>query len=802
MYLLELLGATRGPGFVIVSIVLVSSLLAQEHGEEDELGQHVATLKRQVEDTSLPIGKRESLVLGMTGTLDRAAQAASNVAQKAARWNQAIELLDTFNSQNPGHPRAREFQLQAGVYRWAQGQSWHEAGELDPTNSQSLEQAVAALDDSVTRLRSVATGEAGDALADNLRFRLARSLADRADHDKADSAIRRDRESEALELVKQPVDEPGLKGFCLLLKADLLRRTNRPDEAALELESAVKAEPPPPEREILEVRVPIMIAQKKFADAIAVLKASHLEEPAKELGLIRVLIAKTASLSPGPDRFSDEQELFRQIKTLRDLKMPESRLALAELAEIGLDPEPGLEPEAWDILAEGLELRGDAERAGALEQRAALRAEELGRPEAAAGFRLRGGGFLFQAGKYVEADALLTRVVGDPRAGNVRAKANMLRGLARGRALAAGLPGTSPAAYIQALQEQIRDFPKDPLTDEARWLLGTLARATGDKVKAENLWSSITPASSRWLDSRLAIAELMRAHLESELRTAERAALVKINQKAQASLADSLKQARNETDQIELALADARLALVPFVGAPARALALAERAGKMNINSNQRFRANLYRMIAQAQLGHYVEAERLAQTYASWAEPGANAAFLDAVRLLDQSAATSEIDLPQRRFGMVLRLLVQPVIQDADDEKWSADERAELKLRLVRALLFLGDERGARGALRGWTGPPGSSGDELLRDLADAYNRLEAYEMAIDVERLRARTLPAGSPSWFDARYGLALAYFHTGQEKEAAQLIDATSILHPELGGGSLQKKFIKLRQRLGSRP
>ena len=55
---------------------------------------------------------------------------------------------------------------------------------------------------------------------------------------------------------------------------------------------------------------------------------------------------------------------------------------------------------------------------------------------------------------------------------------------------------------------------------------------------------------------------------------------------------------------------------------------------------------------------------------------------------------------------------------------------------------------------------------------------------------------------WFDARYALALAYFHTGQYKEAAQLIDATAILHPELGGGELHEKFIRLRQRLGEKP
>jgi hypothetical protein len=59
----------------------------------------------------------------------------------------------------------------------------------------------------------------------------------------------------------------------------------------------------------------------------------------------------------------------------------------------------------------------------------------------------------------------------------------------------------------------------------------------------------------------------------------------------------------------------------------------------------------------------------------------------------------------------------------------------------------------------------------------------------------------SGSLPWFDARYGLALAYFHSGKPKQAAQLIDSTAILHPELGGTILHDKFIRLRQRLGNK-
>ncbi len=86
----------------------------------------------------------------------------------------------------------------------------------------------------------------------------------------------------------------------------------------------------------------------------------------------------------------------------------------------------------------------------------------------------------------------------------------------------------------------------------------------------------------------------------------------------------------------------------------------------------------------------------------------------------------------------------------------------------------------------------------LLPDLADTYVRLDAHELAIDVQRLRAKLAANGSLAWFDARYGLALAYYRARKPKEALHLIDATAILHPDLGGGELREKYIRLRQRI----
>jgi hypothetical protein len=209
----------------------------------------------------------------------------------------------------------------------------------------------------------------------------------------------------------------------------------------------------------------------------------------------------------------------------------------------------------------------------------------------------------------------------------------------------------------------------------------------------------------------------------------------------------------------------------------------------------QRAAAGRLLIVALAQLSRFAESEQAArrEAAASTADTGP---LLEIVRLLDRSAAEAESDLKARRMGLLMTILVRPVAERA--ASLAPPVRAELRLREIRGLLFSGSESEARRAVANWSPSGLTTNPGLLRDLAETYFRLETYELAIDVQRLRARQLPTGSLAWLDARYGLALAYFKAGKSKEALHLIDATAILHPELGGGDLRAKFIRLRQRI----
>jgi hypothetical protein len=774
---------------------------AQEPMTEEELSRHLTGVRAQLENPSNDISRREDLALEMASTLDRAAQAATDPAGRRRRWGQAIELLDWFLTQNPGSPRERQVRFQAAVYRWAQAQSWSQSGAVDPNDRKPREEALRALDDAIARYRTVGDGGDDKTLAENFRFRLAEALAGRAELEPAGSSGRRSREFEALSLLERAPAEPGLAGYWHLLKADLLRGSGKTVEAQAELDAALKAAPAPPEAEVAEIRMPLFFEQKKFDEAIAWVAASHLGAPAKALWASRARLAQLAELPAGDKRFAVETDLFHQLSALRKETSPESRRAILELARAAITLDARHPPENWDLLAEASAALGDPVKAAAHMATAASGAAAHGQSDLAAIYRMRGGGYLFQAGQLMEASALLAKVARGTAPASIRAKAGMLRALALGRAVAQGLPGSSTDQYAAALNQQVRDFPGDPTTAEARWMLGRLAAADSDGEKARSFWSAIPIGLPRWLDSRLALAELDREQIELAELNDDRRRVTELFQTALAFAKKSLADAQSDHAKTELMLALARLELAPRIGKPQEARDLCERISRAPATPAQQYRARLLRMAALVGVARYVEAEREAQSHTSWQVHTETNALFDMVRLLDECSVSSDTDLKQRRFGLVTKLLVEPLV--ADEEKLTPEQRGELAMRLTRSLLAIGADRDARRSLDTWRDlPQATTSDRLLRDLGDTYNRLEIYALDIDVQRLRLKNNTPGSLRWFDARYALALAYFHSDMLKEAAQLIDSTAILHPDLGGPALHDKFIRLRQRLGVKP
>jgi len=775
---------------------LVPSVLRSTRAD-DELERHLEDLRHHAEDPTTNIGRREVLVLEIAATLDRTGQTAATLDARRARWTEAIELLDRFETQNPGHPRAREIQFQAAVYLWALGRSWQQQAALDPTHQTARSEAVKDIDAAFVRLRAIQeTLQPGDGelLAQNLRYRIAQTLADRAELDPDGSPGRRRFEDDALAALDRGITEPTLRGFAQLLRADLLSRQERFDQAEEALASAAKTKPALPPADLLEVRIEILAGRKRFDEAIGAIDAAAIDAATKDALAVRLLLSQRAGTASAAERSAAESALFRRVASLRASSAPGTRAVLLELARRLVEPDAKQGPEAWEAVAEGALGLGELTRASRLESRAAARAEELGRTEDAAKLRLRAGAYLYQAEQYGEADLVLTQVFDNLKAGPARSGAGMLRALARGRALALGRPGTSMKGYVDALEAQIQQFPRDPATNEARWLLGRLRLASSEKDAAMALWSAITPGTPRWVDARLAVARNSQRELDILRIGNDRAQIDARYAEARAFLTDSLELAPSAVEKAELTLALARLELTPVVGAPDQARQRCEQLLHSSTRSDQRDRARRLSIVALAELNRFDEAETKAREESSRSHP---VDLLDAARLLDHVVSDSESDLRIRRFGLIIRTLLAKELQSA--KELSEEQMAELQLRRCRALLFRGDEEGARRSLTAWNGRVPDDDHGFLKDLGDTYFRLQAYVLAIDVERLRQQRLPSGSLPWFESRYRLALAEHWAGKNKDALHLIDATSILHPDLGGGELREKFIRLRQKMG---
>ena len=294
--------------------------------------------------------------------------------------------------------------------------------------------------------------------------------------------------------------------------------------------------------------------------------------------------------------------------------------------------------------------------------------------------------------------------------------------LARGRALAKKAAGASESAYLDALKFQVKTFPDDPATAEARWLLGKVRLAAGDRDEAETLWKALPHSSPRWLDSRLEIAALQLADVHTQRLNGDRSA---IREKLEAARAffvhlhgrgtrrpgDSASRARRGP-----AGADLR------AGRPELALAALDHIQRSVSRGPERDAARRLNLLGLLQASRWIDAEQAARSEIRTSDPKE---LLETVRLIDRAAAEADTDLKMRRMGLVLRILMAQHQRRRCVALSRRPRRAQTAERPCPALH--GDENAARRQMAEWTEPPPSSTNELLRDVAEIYSRLGAH---------------------------------------------------------------------------
>ena len=783
----------RSRSFLVIALLCFRGTADFALGQVDpELAAYAASRRKVMDDLSRPIAEREGVALEVAATLDRAAWATNSLATRRSDWSEARSVLDGFSSRNPGHPQTRLLAFQGAVYLWAEGQSWSRGAEAGDPGARA--HAASAFDDAIARLRPLADAlsESDDALAQNTRYRLARALLDRSrlDPDRpAAPTLRQD----ALKIVEaRPFSEKNLLGFAELLRADLLATVGRFEEARNALKASAKAPSPPSVAERLAISVPIASGLKEFAASKAEIDASHLPIVEKNRLQLRLLLAERSKLDPGTDRGRVEAECFRLVAELKTIDPVESAGAVRELARAIDEPSASLGPEAWALLAEGSLAVNQPDRASRLDVIAAAKAEGHGDLDSARRWRFRAGAVSYEAGRFGRADSLFSRILEDKEAGPLRPRAGMLRALSRGRGLAAGEVGSSRSGFLAALIEQIHDFPDDPSTGEARWLLGRVRLEEGGRAETERLWGSIPRTHARWLDSRLGLIGLMCSDLEEKRLVDAPQSLHTQAELVREAIDAARRESRDESERADLDLERIRLELIPGVGDPKRGFEAVERLRALPLSRDQRVRTDTLRIVGLAANEKFLEAERVAADFS-----GPFASRLALARDLDRWASAIRPERLARRIGGVEKIIADRMEKLTDS---APEASAEVRLRRARSRMHAGDMAGAREVVKDWADPvtqlPGR-----LADLADLLAQLDDRDQAIAAYRLLARKTTSGSPRWLEARLGQARTLAEARQVVSARQILEGTALLHPDLGGPVMRDQFAALKSKLDRR-
>ena len=194
--------------------------------------------------------------------------------------------------------------------------------------------------------------------------------------------------------------------------------------------------------------------------------------------------------------------------------------------------------------------------------------------------------------------------------------------------------------------------------------------------------------------------------------------------------------------------------------------------------------------------GHHAEGERLARE--RFGQYG-DASLLDGGEMLQRIASASTLDVERRRLGVVGGEAA--AVLQGRGESLGRRDRVRAVMLASRAADLRGDPASALAALDGLAESDVaalSARDRLA--LAETRRRAGRPEIALGDYDAMARRAAPGSPLWLETRLGAARCHLAAGRPKVARQVLEAASVLAPDLGGDWYRPQFEALQRRLGS--
>ncbi len=354
--------------------------------------------------------------------------------------------------------------------------------------------------------------------------------------------------------------------------------------------------------------------------------------------------------------------------------------------------------------------------------------------------------------------------------------------------------------YRTLLEQHLKRWPGTTTSNRARFWLGRLFAAEGKSRAASELFFAIPPESPVYAAAVAAAVPCCEQQCRATFSQfssgqCDARQFIQSVENILAALVPPAGQLLEQNNALAPKVAgDTAQLQMRYLGCKyTSALNLIERALRIIGPSSEKEKKQLHQLQIEALFGSGDVAkarQQIARFDGSWVDLifGLHQ-VTDGVRLLSREAGIN------RREAASLKLDAFAGLKKSAQK---VDEKDRIALRLIEA-----------NALR----LTGKAADSLtiIRTLAEAhpndgrvqrrYAELllqqpddESLQMALKKYREIVRRSPPQTNAWFSAKYGQAKSQFKLGNAARAAQMVRMLRVLHPELGGTELRKRFEKL--------
>lgn len=345
------------------------------------------------------------------------------------------------------------------------------------------------------------------------------------------------------------------------------------------------------------------------------------------------------------------------------------------------------------------------------------------------------------------------------------------------------------AKYAQLLTEHVVQWPTDATSSKAHLWIGLLRKSEQNYTAAVTALVKVSPDSPSAMEAVDALIACWDALLSEKNAAGQPLPILEMERSLTMfapGLLNSLADAMSPTVR-RAAWGAAKLWLRFAHDRYAQAAAVLTRLRETTESDAERASADAWLTVCDVGLQRDDAAlERAKQISTSLSET--DAAVIDA---LDALTLTRPAEARPKIAAVTLRMA------ELGRTSIGVQPRAE-----ARALTIVGRAAEAR-QLWDKLSAAASNDIEIQAEYAEfllSQPDRESAAAAVAKWRTVERASKESAPRWYQARLGLAKAYLKSGDKARAAQLIELTTALHPDLGGEALKRQFESLGREIAA--